>query len=71
MGRKQDHMQEQLNNLRELNPDLPYVLRKDPKTGKLVLESVDVDMDMFHAGGNEELADKLRKQREKTHTHVD
>jgi len=60
---KQDKMQEQLNNLKELNPDLPYILRRDPKTGKLNLESVEVDMDMFRAGGNEELADKLRKKK--------
>jgi len=62
---KQDIMQEQLNNLAEMNPNLPYVYRKDPKTGKTNLESLNVDMDMFHAGGNEERADKLRKQREK------
>jgi len=61
---RQDRMQEQLNSFAELNQDVPMTLRKDPKTGKMNLESVDVDMDMFHAGGNEAKADILRKQRE-------
>ncbi len=61
---KIDQMQEQLNSFAELNQDLPMTLRKDPKTGKMNLESVDVDMDMFHAGGNEAKADLLRKQRQ-------
>ncbi len=65
LERKQDQMQEQLNSFAELNQDLPMTLRKDPNTGKMNVESVNVDMDMFRAGGNEEKADILRKQREK------
>jgi len=64
LERKQNQMQEQLNSFGELNHDLPMTLRKDPKTGKMNVESVNVDMDMFRAGGNEERAEILRKQRE-------
>jgi len=61
-------MQETLNNISKIatRRDMPFTYKIDPKTGKKNVVSMDMDMDMFEAGGNvkkyEEIIKKKRNE---------